>query len=262
MTRGIRLVFARRLRFTAVPSPRAGGNPSTSKYATWLSVGKASGNTAVAPPSTLMVGSKCKYQNVLSFFFLSLSFCSLLDEVLCVGGSSSSSSSLPHHHHCPHSSSSPGWTTFSTRLATSWIAVDTFYLLSSIFQIDWLRLLLLLLLSEQENNSKILCKYFVCIFHLIFNLLSFFMVFLLSSLPRICMTFCFCVYFRLMKNLWLCGRVFFFCFFCWGCVGVALSTAAILMNSIDWTRTPTKFIFSVVPLLSYTKSKVNQSFLD
>lgn len=71
MTRGIRLVFARRLRFTAVP-PRAGGNPSTSKYATWLSVGKASGNTAVAPPSTLMVGSKCKYQNVLSFFFLSL----------------------------------------------------------------------------------------------------------------------------------------------------------------------------------------------
>lgn len=100
MTRGIRLVFARRLRFTAVP-PRAGGNPSTSKYATWLSVGKASGNTAVAPPSTLMVGSKCKYQNVLSFFFLSLSFCSLLDEVLCVGGSSSSSvlpsspSSLP-----------------------------------------------------------------------------------------------------------------------------------------------------------------------
>lgn len=89
MTRGIRLVFARRLRFTAVPPPRAGGNPSTSKYATWLSVGKASGNTAVAPSSTLMVGSKCKYQNVLSFFFLSLSFCSLLDEVLCVGGSSS-----------------------------------------------------------------------------------------------------------------------------------------------------------------------------
>lgn len=80
----------------------------------------------------------------------------------------------------PHSSSSPGWTTFSTRLATSWIAVDTFCLLSSIFQIDWLRLLLLL--SEQENNSKILCKYFVCIFHLIFNLLSFFMVFLVFLL--------------------------------------------------------------------------------
>lgn len=98
MTRGIRLVFARRLRRFTVP-PRAGGNPSTSKYATWLSVGKASGNTAVAPPSTLMVGSKCKYQNVLSFFFLSLSFCSLLDEVLCVGGSSSSPTThipLPH----------------------------------------------------------------------------------------------------------------------------------------------------------------------
>lgn len=55
--------------------------------------------TAVAPPSTLMVGSKCKYQNVLSFFFPSLSFCSLLDEVLCVGGSSSSPTThipLPH----------------------------------------------------------------------------------------------------------------------------------------------------------------------
>lgn len=188
---------------------RAGGNPSTSKYPTWLSVGKASGNTAVAPPSTLMVGSKCKYQNVLSFFFLSLFLFAHYLMKFCVWAAAPPFLSSPS----PHSSSSPGWTTFSTRLATSWIAVDTFCLLSSIFQIDWLRLRLLLLLSEQENNSKILCKYFVCIFHLIFNLLSFFMVFLLSSLPRICMTFCFCVYFRLMKNLWLCGRVFFFFFF-------------------------------------------------
>lgn len=166
---------------------------------------------------------------------------------------------LPYY---PHTSSSPGWTTFSTRLATSWIAVDTFCLLSSIFQIDWLRLRLLLLLSEQENNSKILCKYFVCIFHLIFNLLSFFMVFLfLFSPPHLYDPLFLCLFQTHEEFMALWPRVFLF-LFCWGCVGVALSTAAILMNSIDWTRTSTKFIFSVVPLLSYTKSKVNQSFHD
>lgn len=85
-----------------------------------------------------------------------------------------------------------------------------------------------------EYNSKILCKYFVCIFHLIFNLLSsLFIVFLLPIFTSIAG----------LKNSWriygfVGARVFFFFFEGWVCVcgRGSLSTAAILMNSIDWTE--------------------------
>lgn len=249
MTRGIRLVFARHLRFTL----------PIGQVATLALVNMQPGcqlakpaAVAVAPPSTLMVGSKCKYQNVLSFFSFSFLLHTTWWSFVC-----GLHLPLRLHHLYPHTSSVPGWTTFSTRLATSWIAVDTFCLLSSIFQIDWLRLLLLL--SEQENNSKILCKYFVCIFHLIFNLLSFFMVFHFFSPPHLYDVLFLCLFQTHEQFMALWPRVFLFC---WGWLGVALSPAAILMNSIDCTHTPTKFIFSLLPLLSYTKSKVNQSFLN
>lgn len=92
MTRGIRLVFARRL-------------PPLGQVATLALVNMQPGcqlakpaATAVAPPSTLMVGSKCKYQNVLSFFFLSLSFFLLTTwwSFVCGRRTSSSRSSLSH----------------------------------------------------------------------------------------------------------------------------------------------------------------------